>query len=146
MQLIPSSFRTGKGIISQFEEPGFGRDFEGAGGSRGRLNDDATRLARNTEDSAHILSRLSFHGRQAISVSTGGDLGSLEGKYARWAGDDAYRQPLEVGPGEVPADLLARLSRTEFHRPSGASCPGWDFARNGHPRGAGRRQDGARRR
>ena len=33
---------------------------------------------------------------------------------ARWAGDDAYRHPLEVGPGEVPADLLARLSRTDL--------------------------------
>jgi integrase len=32
--------------------------------------------------------------------------------YARWTGDDAYRQPVEVGPGEVPADLLAWLSRT----------------------------------
>lgn len=41
---------------------------------------DATRLARNVEDSAHILSRLAFRGRRAISVSTGGDLGALEGK------------------------------------------------------------------
>jgi hypothetical protein len=32
--------------------------------------------------------------------------------YARRAGDDPYRLALEVGPGEVPADLLARLSRT----------------------------------
>ncbi len=29
--------------------------------------------------------------------------------YARWAGGDAYRKPLEVLEGEVPADLLARL-------------------------------------
>ena len=34
--------------------------------------------------------------------------------YARWAGGDSYRNPLEVGDGEVPADLLARLS---------AKCP-----------------------
>ena len=27
--------------------------------------------------------------------------------YARWCGDDAYRRPLEVRDGEVPADLLA---------------------------------------
>ena len=30
--------------------------------------------------------------------------------YARWAGGDAYRSPLELEDGEVPADLLARLS------------------------------------
>ena len=31
--------------------------------------------------------------------------------YARWAGGDAYRCPLDVGEDEVPADLLARLAR-----------------------------------
>jgi hypothetical protein len=30
--------------------------------------------------------------------------------YARWAGGDAYRSPLEVGEDEVPADLLCRLA------------------------------------
>lgn len=29
---------------------------------------------------------------------------------ARWAGGDAYRSPLEVREGEVPADLLSRLN------------------------------------
>ncbi len=29
--------------------------------------------------------------------------------YSRWAGGDAYRKPLELADGEVPADLLARL-------------------------------------
>ena len=29
--------------------------------------------------------------------------------YARWAGGDSYRQPLALEPGEIPADLLARL-------------------------------------
>jgi integrase len=29
--------------------------------------------------------------------------------YARWTGGDAYRAPLALGPGEVPADLLARM-------------------------------------
>ena len=29
--------------------------------------------------------------------------------YARWIGSGSYRSPLEVHPGEVPADLLARL-------------------------------------
>jgi hypothetical protein len=32
--------------------------------------------------------------------------------YARWTGGDAYRRPLEVEPGEVPADLLAKLCRS----------------------------------
>ncbi len=31
--------------------------------------------------------------------------------YARWAGGDAYRCPLDVGEDEVPADLLARLAK-----------------------------------
>ena len=30
--------------------------------------------------------------------------------YARWAGGDAYRNPLTVQDGEVPADLLARMA------------------------------------
>ena len=30
--------------------------------------------------------------------------------YARWAGGDEYREPMQLLPGEVPADLLARLS------------------------------------
>jgi integrase len=29
--------------------------------------------------------------------------------YARWAGGDAYRSPLEAREDEVPADLLSRL-------------------------------------
>jgi integrase len=31
--------------------------------------------------------------------------------YAKWAGGDEYRAPLALRPGEVPADLLARLGR-----------------------------------
>ncbi len=27
--------------------------------------------------------------------------------YARWT-EDGYREPMRLGPGEVPADLLAR--------------------------------------
>lgn len=30
--------------------------------------------------------------------------------YAHWAGGDAYRAPIVLEPGEVPADLLARLA------------------------------------
>ena len=29
--------------------------------------------------------------------------------YARWAGGDLYRAPMQLEEGEVPADLLARL-------------------------------------
>lgn len=32
--------------------------------------------------------------------------------YARWCGDDAYRRPLELAEGEVPADPLARLGES----------------------------------
>ena len=32
--------------------------------------------------------------------------------YARWAGGDFYREPMVLEPGEVPADLLARLPQS----------------------------------
>ena len=32
--------------------------------------------------------------------------------YARWCGGDDYREPVRLLPGEIPADLLARLSLT----------------------------------
>lgn len=35
-----------------------------------------------------------------------------ERHYARWIDRDGYRRPMEVYPGEVPADLLARLEVT----------------------------------
>ncbi len=37
--------------------------------------------------------------------------------YARWAGGDGYRRPLEVGKDEVPADLLARLAADSPQNP-----------------------------
>ncbi len=37
--------------------------------------------------------------------------------YARWAGGDAYRSPLEVREDEVPADLLARLTESPHKIP-----------------------------
>ncbi len=40
--------------------------------------------------------------------------------YARWAGGDAYRSPLEVGDDEVPADLLARLAESPHKIPHNA--------------------------
>jgi len=36
--------------------------------------------------------------------------------YARWAGGHVYRQPMTLAPGEVPADLLARLVADESHQ------------------------------
>ena len=33
--------------------------------------------------------------------------------YARWVGGDQYREPLRLEPGEVPADLLSRLSESQ---------------------------------
>jgi hypothetical protein len=41
--------------------------------------------------------------------------------YARWAGGDAYRQPLEVSEDEVPADLLARLAEKSPQSPHTAA-------------------------
>ncbi len=38
--------------------------------------------------------------------------------YARWAGGDGYRCPLEVGEDEVPADLLARLAKKSHKVPT----------------------------
>ena len=41
--------------------------------------------------------------------------------YARWAGGDAYRSPLEVREDEVPADLLARLAEKSPQNPHTAA-------------------------
>ncbi len=41
--------------------------------------------------------------------------------YARWAGGDAYRSPLEVREDEVPADLLSRLAAKSPQSPHSAS-------------------------
>ena len=37
------------------------------------------------------------------------DVSTTAWHYARWAGGDAYIEPLAIEAGEVPADLLARL-------------------------------------
>ena len=41
--------------------------------------------------------------------------------YAKWCDRTAYRRPLEVRAGEVPADLLSRLGEAGT---SGSSAPG----------------------
>jgi integrase len=38
------------------------------------------------------------------------DLNVTTRHYARWCGDDEYREPMRLGVGEVPADLLARIA------------------------------------
>jgi hypothetical protein len=43
--------------------------------------------------------------------------------YARWAGGDIYREPLRLEPGEVPADLLARLAESPQKPPHLAGDP-----------------------
>ena len=40
--------------------------------------------------------------------------------YARWAGGDAYCNPLEVRDDEVPADLLARIAEGPYKSPYSA--------------------------
>lgn len=42
------------------------------------------------------------------------DVATTARHYARWAGGKAYRLPLEVLAGEVPADLLARVETIEL--------------------------------
>jgi len=49
------------------------------------------------------------------------DVGVTAKHYARWAGDESYRSPLAVAPGEVPADLLARLAASADGAEWGAS-------------------------
>ncbi len=41
------------------------------------------------------------------------DVATTAQHYARWAGGDSYRLPLEIAPGEIPADLLARIEAIE---------------------------------
>ena len=40
--------------------------------------------------------------------------------YAKWAGGDGYRNPLEVRDDEVPADLLTRLAQSPYKSPYSA--------------------------
>ena len=45
------------------------------------------------------------------------DVATTARHYARWCGGSAYRRPLEVAAGEVPADLLARLEVSPHESP-----------------------------
>ena len=46
------------------------------------------------------------------------DVATTARHYARWAGGKAYRRPLEVAAGEVPADMLARIETIDSHHNS----------------------------
>jgi len=41
--------------------------------------------------------------------------------YARWCGDDAYRAPISLREGEVPADLLCRLGSESHQSPTSSA-------------------------
>ena len=55
------------------------------------------------------------------------DVGTTARHYARWTGGDLYREPLRLEPGEVPADLLARLGWSQS-RHSTTTAEGAGFA------------------
>jgi integrase len=62
---------------------------------------------------AYVASQLLTAGVQLGYVSRQlghSDVSVTARHYARWAGGDAYRRPLEVREDEVPADLLSRVS------------------------------------
>ncbi|HEY8154186.1 MAG TPA: tyrosine-type recombinase/integrase [Myxococcota bacterium] len=66
-------------------------------------------------------SQLLSAGMQLVYVSAQlghADVAVTARHYARWCGDDAFRRPLEAGPGEVPADLLARLGEKSHQSPT----------------------------
>jgi len=42
--------------------------------------------------------------------------------YARWVGGDAYRAPVQLAEGEVPADLLSRLTASPQSPPTTATA------------------------
>jgi hypothetical protein len=67
-------------------------------------------------------------------------VGVTEKHYAKWIGDDDYREPMPLAEGEVPADLLARLPEkvtTVFttHRKESEAIPGvkWRPQRDSNP-------------
>ena len=56
-------------------------------------------------------------------------MGVTEKHYAKWIGDDDYREPMRLQEGEVPADLLARLPEkvttiVTTHRNESEGIPG----------------------
>jgi hypothetical protein len=67
-------------------------------------------------------------------------VGVTEKHYAKWIGDDDYREPMRLEEGEVPADLLARLpgkvttiSTTHRIESEGIQGVGWRSQRESNP-------------
>jgi len=52
-----------------------------------------------------------------ISAQLGhADVATTARHYARWEGGDAYRRPVDLEPGEIPADVLDRIEGAEQER------------------------------
>ncbi len=60
--------------------------------------------------------------------------------YARWVGGMEYREPMELEPGEIPADLLARLDESPQSPPSKKTAGGAKLLTAGHSKGSWRAQ------
>ncbi len=60
--------------------------------------------------------------------------------YARWVGGMEYREPMELEPGEIPADLLARLDESPQSPPSKKTAGGAKSLTAGHSKGFWRAQ------
>ncbi len=60
--------------------------------------------------------------------------------YARWMGGAEYREPMELERGEVPADLLSRLSNSPQSPPSEETAGGAASLTAGHFYGSWRAQ------
>jgi hypothetical protein len=78
---------------------------------------------------------------QYISGQLGHEsVGVTEKHYAKWIGDDDYREPMPLESGEVPADLLAHLPEkvptvVPTHRNETQGNPGvkWRPQRDSNP-------------
>ena len=46
------------------------------------------------------------------------DVATTARHYARWCGGDEYAEPKRLEPGEVPADLLARVQKSPHSPPT----------------------------
>jgi hypothetical protein len=53
-------------------------------------------------------------------------------RYAKWCDDHAYREPMQLGAGEVPTDYLARLVELPENNPSLTRPPAATGAASGY--------------
>ncbi len=67
-----------------------------------------------------------------VSQSLGhSDVAVTARHYARWIGGAEYREPMELERGEVPADLLSRLSNSPQSPPTYETATGDELATDG---------------